>query len=71
MENKNILFINPEIMNNTIQGENTVRTIVATSGREGVIGNYYFDNDSIPLSLFPVNTEYLGTQQPSIHLCII
>lgn len=59
LENKNILFIKLEIQDETpTRSGNTVRTIVATSGRDGVTGNYYFDNDSIPLSLFPINTEY-------------
>lgn len=59
LENKNVLFIKLEIQDGApTRSGNTVRTIVATSGRDGVTGNYYFDNDSIPLSLFPINTEY-------------
>ena len=52
LENKNVLFIKPEIQNDNTRNGNTVRTVVATSGRDGVFGYYYFDNDSIPLSMF-------------------
>ncbi|MBR5780544.1 MAG: hypothetical protein IKY27_00990 [Bacteroidales bacterium] len=59
LENKNILFIKPEIQDEaTTRSGNIVRTIVATSGRDGVIGNYYFDDEDIPLSLFPEDAEY-------------
>ena len=58
LENKNVLFIKPEIQDEATRSGNTIRTIIATSGRDGVIGNYYFDNDSIPLSLFPEGSTY-------------
>ncbi len=59
LENKNVLFIQPEIQDEaSTRSGNVVRTVVATSGREGVIGNHYFDDDDIPLSLFPEDAEY-------------
>ena len=58
LENKNLLFIMPEIMDETLRGETSVRTVVAISGNNDMIGNYYFEYDSIPLSLFPENSEY-------------
>ena len=51
LENKNILFIQPVVLDEVTRSGATVRTIVATSNRLEVM-NYYFDNDSIPLSFF-------------------
>ena len=58
LENKNILYIKPVIHENTTRSGNRITTVVATSGRDGAIGNYYFSDETIPLSLFPENTEY-------------
>lgn len=56
LDNKNILFVKTEILNENMRNGNTVRTIVAISGGHD-FGYYYFDSDSIPLSLFALN-EY-------------
>ena len=56
LDNKNILFVKPEILNENMRNGNTVRTIVAMSGSCD-FGYYYFDSDSIPLSLFALD-EY-------------
>ena len=58
LDNKNVLYIKPEILEETTRGGSTVRTIVAMSD-EIEIMNYYFDNDSIPLSFFPEDATYL------------
>ncbi|MBQ8223255.1 MAG: hypothetical protein IJZ87_07955 [Bacteroidales bacterium] len=59
LENKNVLFIKPEIQDETsTRSGNTVRTVIATSGRDSDFGYHYFDNDSIPLSLFPKGSTY-------------
>lgn len=57
LENKNLLFIKPEIQEETLRGGNVVKTVVAMSNRSDFM-YYYFDNDSIPLSLFPDGATY-------------
>lgn len=57
LENKNVLYINSEILEETTRSGSTVRTVIAMS--DNVIGGYYFDNDSIPLSFFPEDATYL------------
>ena len=57
LENKNLLFIKPEIQEETLRGGNVVKTVVAMSDRKEFM-YYYFDNDSIPLSLFPDGATY-------------
>lgn len=58
LENKNILFIKPEIIDDDLSRSGaTVRTVIAMSDRYE-FGYYYFDNDSIPLSLFPDGYTY-------------
>ena len=48
-ENKNILFIKPEIQYNDKRGESAIVTIVAISSGNN---NYYFDGNLLPDSLF-------------------
>ena len=57
LENKNVLYIKSEIMEESTRSGSTVRTTIAMS--DNVIGGYYFDNDSIPLSYFPEGATYL------------
>ena len=51
LQNKNILFINPEIIDGSTRGNAMIRTVVAITDNN-LFGNYYFNNDSTPLSLF-------------------
>lgn len=57
LKDKNILYIIPEITDEQIRGGVAVRTVVAMSNTID-FGNYYFNNENIPLSLFDEYTIY-------------
>lgn len=67
VENKNLLFIKPEILDETLRSGNTVKTIVATSGNRG--DHYYFtdweflglDTLLVDNSLYQWNTDAIDT----------
>lgn len=58
LENKNVLYIKPEIQDEAVRGGNTIRTVVATSGRD--MEFYYLElEDYIELTeLIPRFSEY-------------
>ena len=57
LKDKNILYIMPTIVDDKTRGNSTVETVVAMSNTLD-FGNYYFDNENTPLSLFPEYVTY-------------
>lgn len=59
LENKNVLFIKPEIQDDATRSGNTIRTIIATSGRDG--DHYYFDYIEYMevCTIIPIDVQYL------------
>lgn len=58
LENKNVLFIKPEIQDDATRSGNTIRTIIATSGRDG--DHYYFTHlEYLEIcSIIQINEQY-------------
>ncbi|MBQ5856725.1 MAG: hypothetical protein IIW55_05380 [Bacteroidales bacterium] len=58
LENKNILYVIPELQDDVTRGGTTVRTVVAISNSLD-FGHYFFSDEETALSLFPEYTTYL------------
>ncbi len=57
LKDKNILYIMPTITDDKIRGNSIVETVVAMSNTLD-FGNYFFNDEDIPMSLFPDNVTY-------------